>query len=197
MAYTSSLDKKYYNSEDFIVVDFDDEYFYLKTPKKDTIKIDIKFTNHFKPLYAMTVHKAQGMTINKPYSIYEYDRMKHDMLYVALTRTSKEEYVNFCNIKINRQRTGYIYRYSYNNKSYIGCTTDIEKRKEDHKTNATYKFGRAIQEIGYDNFQFEVLDKIKFNDWNELYEVEDEYIIKFDSINNGHNTRRNKKDIHI
>ena len=197
MAYTSSLNKKYYNSEDFIVVDFDDDYLYLKTPKKDTIKIDIKFTNHFKPLYAMTVHKAQGMTINKPYSIYEYNRMKHDMLYVALTRTSKEEYVNFCDIKINRQRTGYIYRYSYNNKSYIGCTTDIEKRKEDHKTNATYKFGRAIQEIGYDNFQFEVLDKIKFNDWNELYEVEDEYIIKFDSINNGHNTRRNKKDIHI
>ena len=89
MAYTSSLNKKYYNSEDFIVVDFDDDYFYLKTPKKDTIKIDIKFTNHFKPLYAMTVHKAQGMTINKPYAIYEYDRMKHDMLYVALTRTSK------------------------------------------------------------------------------------------------------------
>ena len=47
----------------------------------------------------MTVHKTQGMTINKPYAIYEYDRMKHDMLYVALTRTSKEEYVNFCDIK--------------------------------------------------------------------------------------------------
>ena len=89
MAYTTSLNKKYYNSEDFIVVDFDDDYFYLKTTKKDTIKIDIKSTNHFKPLYAMTVHKAQGMTINKPYAIYEYDRMKHDMLYVALTRTSK------------------------------------------------------------------------------------------------------------
>ena len=90
MAYTSSLNKKYYNSEYFIVVDFDDDYFYLKTAKKDTAKIDIKFTNHFKPLYAMTVHKTQGMTINKPYAIYEYDRMKHDMLYVALTRTSKE-----------------------------------------------------------------------------------------------------------
>ena len=39
MAYTSSLNKKYYNSEDSIVVDFDDDYFYLKTTKKDTIKI--------------------------------------------------------------------------------------------------------------------------------------------------------------
>ena len=89
MAYTTSLHKKYYNSEYFAVVDFDDEYFYLKTPKKDAVKIDIKFTNHFKPFYAMTVHKAQGMTINNDYAIYEYDRMKHDMLYVALTRTSK------------------------------------------------------------------------------------------------------------
>ena len=139
----------------------------------------------------MTVHKAQGMTINNDYAIYEYDRMKHDMLYVALTRTSKEEYVNFCDIKINRQRTGYIYRYYYNNKSYIGCTTNIEK-KEDHKTNVTYKFGRAIQEIGYDNFGFEILDQIKFNDWNELYDVEDEYIKQFDSINNGYNTIINK-----
>ena len=132
------------------------------------------------------------MTIDKPYSIYEYDKMKHDMLYAALTRTSKEEYVNFCDIKINRPRTGYIYIYSFNIKSYIGCTTNIENRKEDHKTNVTYKFGRAIQEIGYDNFEFEILDKIKFSDWNELYDVEDEYIIKFDSINNGYNTRRNK-----
>ena len=53
---------------------------------------------HFKPFYAMTVHKAQGMTINDDYAIYEYDGMRHDMLYVALTRTSKEEYVNFCDI---------------------------------------------------------------------------------------------------
>ena len=66
--------------------------------------------------------------------------------------------------------------YSYNNKSHIGCTTDIEKTREDHNTNVTYKFGRAIHEIGYDNFEFEILDKIKFNDWNDLYDVEDEHI---------------------
>ena len=145
----------------------------------------------------MTVHKAQGMTTNSDYAIYGYDRMKHDMLYVALTRTSKEEYLNFCDIKINRPRTGYTYRYSYNNKSYIGCTADMGKRTEDHKTNATYQFGRAIQEFGYDNFEFEVLGNIKFNDWNELYDAEGEYIIEFDSINNGHNTRRNETYIHI
>ena len=103
-----------------------------KTHKTDTVKIDIKSTNHFKPFYAMTVHKAPGMTINNDYAIYEYDIMKHDMLYVALIRIPKEEYVNLCDIKINIPRTGYIYRYSYDNNSYIGCTTDIEKQQEYH-----------------------------------------------------------------
>ena len=106
---------------------------FIQTHKKDTVNIGIKYTNHFKPFSAMAVHKAQGVTINNAYAIYGYDRMKHDMLHVALTRTSKEEYANFCDIKINRQRTGYIYRYSYNNKSYIGCTTNIEKEKKTIK----------------------------------------------------------------
>ena len=97
------------------------------------IIVDSKITNCFKPMCAITVHKAQGMTINKPYSIYEYKRMKHYMFYVCLTRTSKQEYVSFCDIQCLKPYTGYIYRYSYNNVSYIGCTTDIEKRKEEHK----------------------------------------------------------------
>ena len=79
----------------------------------------------------------------------------------------------------------------------MGCTTDIEKRKEDHKTNVTYKLGRAIQEIGHDNFEFAILDKAKFSDWNDLYDIEQNYMIQYDSINNGYNTRRNEKDIHI
>ena len=137
------------------------------------------------------------MTINKPYAIYGYDKMEHGMLYVALCRTSKEEYDNFCDVKMNRQRTCYIYRYPYNNTSYIGCTTNVEKIQEDHKTDAAYKFGRAIQEIGYDNFGFEILGNIESNDWNELYDVEDEYIRKFNRINNGYNTIRINKCIDI
>ena len=54
------------------------------------IVVDLKFINCFKPMHAITVNKAQGMTSNQPYSIYEYKRMKHDMLYVCLTRTSKQ-----------------------------------------------------------------------------------------------------------
>ena len=41
--------------------------------------------------------------------------------------------------------------------------------------------------------KFEILDNIKFSDWNEMYDIEDEYIIKFDSIKkDGWNTRINK-----
>jgi group I intron endonuclease len=119
--------------------------------------------------------------------------MASDMLYVSLTRTSKKEYVNFCNISINRPRNGYIYRYSHNNISYIGCTVNVNRRKEDHKTNPTLKFGDAIKKIGYDNFEFEILETIKFVDIKELYELEDLYIQKYDSIVKGWNFRRNAK----
>ena len=95
-------------------------------------------------MYAMTVRKAQGMPINEPYSIYEYKRMKNDMLYVALTRTSKKEFVNFCDIELLKPYVGFVYRYTHNGRSYIGSTTNVPKRREEHKPNRTNKFGRAM-----------------------------------------------------
>ena len=194
MAYKSN-GKKYYNSEDFIVKSFDDKTMCLVNEFDNSeINVELKFTNHFKPMYGITVHKAQGMTIDKPYSIYEYDKMAHDMLYVSLTRTQKKEYVNFCKIDLLKPYVGYIYRYSFNGKSYIGSTNDIKKRKEAHKTNNTNKFGRAIKQYGYTSFEFEVLEKINYSDKTELYDLENQYIIKYDSINNGFNWRRNEKE---
>jgi group I intron endonuclease len=81
----------------------------------------------------------------------------------------------------------------YNGKSYIGSTIDIKTRKEEHKTNTTNKFGRAIQKYGYKQFKFEILETLQFSERTELYDLENQYIIKYDSINNGFNTRRNYK----
>ena len=193
MAYRNN--KLFHNSEDFIVKSFDEEKMTLINDTDNSeIVVDLKLTNCFKPMYAITVHKAQGMTINQPYSIYEYKRMKHNMLYVCLTRASKQEYVNFCDIECLKPYTGYIYRYSYNNISHIGCTTDVKKRQEKHKSNSTNKFGRAIKQYQYNNFKFEILETVKFSEIQELYDIEDTYIIKYDSIKNGFNTRRNYKD---
>lgn len=90
MAYKSN-GKRFYNSEDLTAKTFDNKHMCLINDFDNTkIKVELKLTNYFKPMYAMTVHKAQCMTINRPYSIYEHKRMQHDMLYVALTRTSKQ-----------------------------------------------------------------------------------------------------------
>ena len=185
-----------FNSEEFVVKTFNDKHMTLIKMDDDTeVKLEIKNTNVFKPIYGITVHKAQGMTITKPYSIYEYEKMKHDMLYVSLTRTSAKEHVNFCKVNVLRPYTGYIYRYSLNGKSYIGSTRKtIKERQEEHKNcNKTFKFGRAIKEHGYDNFHFEVLETIKFGEASDLHDLENTYITKYDSVKNGLNTRRNLK----
>ncbi len=75
-----------------------------KCDEDEEITLELKHTASFKPMYAMTVHKSQGMTIDHPYSIYEYKKMSGDMLYVALTRATKKEYVNFCDVKSNETK---------------------------------------------------------------------------------------------
>ena len=175
----------FHNSEVFFVKTYNEEKLTLiHDTDNSEIVVDLKL-NCFKPMYAITVHKAQGATFNKPYSIYEYKRMKPDMLYVCLTRTSKQEYVNFCDIQCLKPYTGYIYRCSYNNVSYIGCTTDINKRKEKYKENKTHEFGRALKQYGYDIFKFEILETVKFSEKQELYDIEYMYIIKPNSTKMG------------
>ena len=87
---------------------------------------------------------------------------------------------------------GYIYRYSLNGKSHIGSIVNINRRKEYHETNTTNKLGRAIQRYGYKQFQFEILESLQFSDISELHDLENQYIIKHDNINNGYNWRRNE-----
>ena len=77
MAY-KSLGKRFYNSEAFTVKPFNGKFMCLTSDDIET-SVELKFTNHFKPMYAMTVHKAQGMTINRSCSVQEHRRMKHDM----------------------------------------------------------------------------------------------------------------------
>ena len=115
------------------------------------------------------------------------------MLYVALTTKSKKEFANFCDIEVLKPYVGFVNRYTHNGRSYIGSTTDVKKRREEHKTNRTNKFGRAIQQYGYNSFSFEVLEKVKFRERQELYDWEDEYIAQYDSINTGLNSRRNER----
>ena len=38
------------------------------------IKLDASKMTDFRPGYALTIHKAQGMSIDRPYTIYEHEK---------------------------------------------------------------------------------------------------------------------------
>ena len=111
--------------KEFVVKSFTKDKMRLEqTDTNNEIELDPKCSSHFKPMCAMTAHKAQGIAINEPYSIYEYNRMRSDMLYVALTRTTNKDFVNFCDIEVMSPYIAFIFRYTHNGRSYIGSTTN-------------------------------------------------------------------------
>ena len=148
----------------------------------------------FRPAYSLTVHKAQGMSIDRPYTIYEHEKMEHDMLYVAFTRTRKMEYVNFGDINILKPYTGSIHRVSIFNKSYIGSAKCVKERWAGHKQGkGSNQFIEALKHFGYKAFTWEVLGTIHYSDKNELYRLEDKYINEYNNIECGLNMRSNIK----
>ena len=120
--------------------------------------------------------------------------MSSRMLYVALTRARNKEQVNFCKIEHYQPYTGYIYTYEYQGRYYVGSTTNLAKRKQEHKNGTKAgetKFKKATCEYGFDNFSYKVIETIKFSNIKELWALEDTYIVKYNSIKNGFNYRMN------
>ena len=114
------------------------------------------------------------------------------MLYVAVSRATKRSLVNFCNIdyKLN---TGYIYKISnkLTNKIYIGSTkTSIEQRYDEHlKSDDGTPLHKDIQELGAENFNIELVETVEYIDEETLYIHESMYMMEFDSIVSGYNTK--------
>ncbi len=62
---------------------------------KKLIKINIPdFQKFFLVGYATTTHSAQAMSIGKPYTIYEWDRIDQRLRYVALSRSRAYDDMN-------------------------------------------------------------------------------------------------------
>jgi ATP-dependent exoDNAse (exonuclease V) alpha subunit len=53
-----------------------------------------QFQKLFRIGYAFTTHSSQGLSIDKPYTIYEFNRMSKKLKYVALSRSTRYEYIN-------------------------------------------------------------------------------------------------------
>lgn len=84
----------------------------------------------------------------------------------------------------------YMYTNKINGKRYVGQTTrTLEKRHCQHLFQHESYFDRALQKYGEDNFTLEILaDNIV--DIDELNRLEEYYIEKYDTFNNGYNLNR-------
>ena len=88
---------------------------------------------------------------------------------------------------------GFIYKHTApNGKSYIGQTTSkniLNRWRYDGKgyKNCTV-FYKAIEKYGWNNFSHEVLEEVEFDDIYQLNQIEENYIVKFNTlIPNGYN----------
>lgn len=77
-----------------------------------------------------------------------------------------------------------------NKKIYIGKTTNtLQERKKSHEKKAKYKpkthFHRALKKYGNDNFEWEILQTA--NNAEDLNQLEQTYIKKYNSYKEGYN----------
>lgn len=74
-----------------------------------------------------------------------------------------------------------------NNKSYIGQSTNIQRRINEHRwanENSRIPFHKAIDKYGWDNFQVEILEECNLEDLNER---ESYWIQFYNSYGEGYN----------
>jgi ATP-dependent exoDNAse (exonuclease V) alpha subunit len=84
------------NNERYTItkVDINARHITIKNDRNEIIIHAENFQKLFRIGYAFTTHSSQGMSIDKPYTIHEFNRMSKKLKYVALSRSTKHEYIN-------------------------------------------------------------------------------------------------------
>jgi ATP-dependent exoDNAse (exonuclease V) alpha subunit len=83
------------NNEEFIIKDIQKELITIENYKGETYDINTSdFQKWFYVAYCITTHASQGCTFDFPYTIHEFNMMSNTMKYVAISRSTKKEYVN-------------------------------------------------------------------------------------------------------
>jgi hypothetical protein len=84
-----------FNNQRFKIRKYDKLYIYIIDQFNKEMKINIQdFQKYFLVAYATTTHSAQGLTINEPYTIHEWDRMDQRLKYVSLSRSTEHSYIH-------------------------------------------------------------------------------------------------------
>jgi hypothetical protein len=87
------------NNETFIIESIKDTNIVVRSESSNNIiEIPIKeFQTLFYIAFCITVHKSQGQTFNHPYTIHQWSLFDERLKYVALSRSTKKEYINIIN----------------------------------------------------------------------------------------------------
>jgi 5-methylcytosine-specific restriction enzyme A len=85
------------NNERFIITSIEENMITIKNDRQ-TLTFnaveDNAFSRMFRVAYCSTCHSSQGMTINEPYMIHEFERYSQNMTYVALSRATEKSLIN-------------------------------------------------------------------------------------------------------
>lgn len=97
MICNKNIANMHYNSVPYTIEFIMNECEMIHMRNEITQKIEIYEVGYvnqfFEYNFAQTSYKAQGQTFNFPYAIFQVDKMDEKHLYVAVTRSSKKEYI--------------------------------------------------------------------------------------------------------
>ena len=155
------------------------------------------FAESFIPAFCVTVYKYQGGTINKPYNIFDVEKMDKKQLYAALSRTTNLEYIQLSSRKLkhkyenppfinmetinsyfNDYHNGQIYAitFQHNDKIYVGGSIrNLQDRLKEHMTDSK----SPIYKYRNDNPTIRSIMLAPCKDRTEFNKVEAEYIISY------------------
>lgn len=184
LAYKNNFKNNYLNSETFTVKSFTNDKLFLLNEDKEIINIPMGKSIDFRPFYAITSYKAQGISIEKEYTIYDICQRDKDLDnlihgYVCLTRATDIKNINIIFNKPKKQKI-FIYKYinKINNKIYIGQTSNIEKRSNQHKEHQdNTDFHKDVEKWGHQYFDYVILEtNCDIVDDFEIQKLEQKYI---------------------
>jgi ATP-dependent exoDNAse (exonuclease V) alpha subunit len=85
---------KIINNERYTIKTVDNKELTIVNDRNKIVIHADQFQKLFRIGYAFTTHSSQGLSIDKPYTIHEFNRMSKKLKYVALSRSTKYEYIN-------------------------------------------------------------------------------------------------------